>query len=65
MTIWTAQDSLVAVMITTSAADGSMSASELLSIERIVGAMPAFANYDPDRIRGSTCCPRKTASTPF
>ncbi|MFT7026883.1 MAG: tellurite resistance protein [Paracoccaceae bacterium] len=52
MTIWTAQDSLVAVMITTSAADGSMSASELLSIERIVGAMPAFANYDPDRIRG-------------
>jgi tellurite resistance protein len=52
MTIWTAQDSLVAVMITTSAADGSMSASELLSIERIVGAMPAFANYDADRIRG-------------
>lgn len=51
MTIWTAQDALVAVMITTSAADESMSASELLSIERIVGAMPAFADYDADRIR--------------
>jgi tellurite resistance protein len=51
MTIWTAQDALVAVMITTSAADGEMSAGELLSIERIVGAMPAFGDYDADRIR--------------
>jgi tellurite resistance protein len=51
MTILTAQDALVAVMITTSAADGDISAGELLSIERIVGAMPAFSNYDVDRIR--------------
>jgi tellurite resistance protein len=51
MTILTAQDALVAVMITTSAADETMSANELLSIERIVGAMPAFADYDSDRIR--------------
>ncbi len=51
MTILTAQVALVAVMITTSAADESMSANELLSIERIVGAMPAFGDYDTDRIR--------------
>jgi tellurite resistance protein len=51
MTILTAQDALVAVMITTSAVDGDISAGELLSIERIVGAMPAFSNYDVDRIR--------------
>ena len=38
-------------MITTSAADESMSANELMSIERIVGAMPAFNDYDRDRIR--------------
>ncbi|MFT4793750.1 MAG: tellurite resistance protein [Paracoccaceae bacterium] len=51
MTILTAQDALVAVMITTSVADESMSANELMSIERIVGAMPAFNDYDQDRIR--------------
>lgn len=51
MTILTAQDALVAVMITTSAADETMSANELLSIERIVSAMPAFDDYDNDRIK--------------
>ncbi len=51
MTVLTPQDALVAVMVTTSAADSTMTAPELLSIERIVGAMPAFAGYDADRIR--------------
>lgn len=50
MAILTPQDALVAVMITTSAADASMSNTELLSITRIVGAMPAFDDYDEDRI---------------
>lgn len=50
MAILTPQDALVAVMITTAAADESMSNTELLSITRIVGAMPAFDDYDEDRI---------------
>ncbi len=50
MTVFTPQDALVAVMVTTSAADETMTAPELLSIERIVAAMPAFAGYDKDRI---------------
>ena len=50
MTVFTPQDALVAVMVTTSAADSTMTAPELLSIERIVNAMPAFADYDTDRI---------------
>ena len=51
MAILTPQDALVAVMITTSVADASMSESEIDSIDRIVRAMPAFADYDIDRIR--------------
>jgi tellurite resistance protein len=50
MTVFTPQDALVAVMVTTSAADETMTAPELLSIERIVAAMPAFSGYDADRI---------------
>lgn len=50
MTVFTPQDALVAVMVTTSAADETMTAPELLSIQRIVNAMPAFADYDKDRI---------------
>ncbi len=51
MTLFTPQDALVAIMVTTSAADEAMSAPELLSIERIVNNLPAFAGYDADRIR--------------
>lgn len=46
------QDALVAVMIATSAADENQSTEELLSIERIIDTLPAFAGYDKDRIPG-------------
>ena len=45
------QDALVAVMITTSAADERMSTLELLSINRIIEGLPVFDGYDPERIR--------------
>ncbi|RVT82625.1 2-dehydro-3-deoxyphosphooctonate aldolase [Rhodobacteraceae bacterium CCMM004] len=48
----TPQDSLVAVMVATSASDERMSTSELLTIERIVNHLPVFNGYDQDRIRG-------------
>ncbi|HKK36665.1 MAG TPA: tellurite resistance TerB family protein [Paracoccaceae bacterium] len=51
MSVFTPQDALVAVMVTTSAADERISANELLSIDRIVAALPAFRNYDEDRLR--------------
>lgn len=44
------QDALVAVMVAASAADEDMSTAELLSITRMVDALPIFAAYDPDRI---------------
>ncbi|MGG7567014.1 tellurite resistance TerB family protein [Rhodovulum sp. DZ06] len=50
MPILNAQDALVAIMVTTSAADASVSEREMKSIKRIVGAMPAFDDYDHDRI---------------
>lgn len=45
------QDALVAVMVATSASDENMRTAELVAITRMVNHMPAFANYDPDRIR--------------
>ena len=44
------QDALVAVMIATSAADETMTASEMRSINAIVALLPAFRGYDTDRI---------------
>ena len=44
------QDALVAVMIATSAADESMTNSELVSISSIVELLPVFDGYDPDRV---------------
>ncbi|MEL6425959.1 MAG: tellurite resistance TerB family protein [Pseudomonadota bacterium] len=44
------EDALVAVMIATSAADQDLSDRELLSIERMIDALPAFSAYDRDRI---------------
>jgi tellurite resistance protein len=63
------QDALVAVMVACSASDENMRTAELVAITRMVNHMPAFATYDPDRIRASpapcsTCSKRKTASTP-
>ncbi len=46
------QDALVAIMVAVSAADEEMRTAELVAIERIVAQMPAFAGYDPDRMRG-------------
>jgi tellurite resistance protein len=51
MTAFTPQDALIAVMVTTSAADEMLSTNELLSISRMVDALPAFSNYDKDRLK--------------
>jgi len=45
-----AQDALVAVMVAASIADLAPSTSELLSIARIVDFMPAFGDFDSDRV---------------
>jgi tellurite resistance protein len=47
---WTAQDALVAIMITVSAADENIRTAELVSIEDIIDNLPVFAAYDPDRL---------------
>jgi len=47
----TPQDALVALMVAVSASDANMTTPELLTIERVVGHLPVFADYDPDRIR--------------
>lgn len=46
------QDALVAVMIATSVADENQTTAELLVIDRLVDALPAFEDYDKDRVRG-------------
>ena len=43
---FSAQDTLVAIMIAVSASDESIRTSELLTIERIVNHLPVFADYD-------------------
>lgn len=45
------QDALVAIMIAVSVSDESIKTSELVTIERIVNHLPAFAGYDADRIK--------------
>jgi tellurite resistance protein len=47
---WTAQDTLVAIMITVSAADENIRTAELVSIQDIIDNLPVFAAYDPDRL---------------
>ena len=42
---------LVAVMVACSASDENMRTAQLVAITRMVNHMPAFATYDPDRIR--------------
>ncbi|MEM8753769.1 MAG: tellurite resistance TerB family protein [Pseudomonadota bacterium] len=44
------QDALVAVMIAASAADAEQSTQELLMIDRLIDALPAFEGFDKDRI---------------
>lgn len=48
--VFSPQDALVAVMIATSAADEMQTTSELILIDRIIDAMPAFEGYDKDRV---------------
>jgi tellurite resistance protein len=45
------QDALIAVMIAVSAADEQMRTTELVAIQKIVGHLPVFSDYDTDRIR--------------
>ena len=46
------QDALVAVMIATSAADENQKTEELLLIDRTIGTLPCFSDYDTDRVGG-------------
>ena len=46
----TPQDGLIAVMIAVSASDERMGTAELVTIERIVNHLPAFADYDQSRL---------------
>lgn len=44
------QDCLVAIMIAASASDETIGATELLTIQAIVGLLPVFEDYDQERI---------------
>lgn len=46
-----AQDCLIAIMITVSASDERIRTEELVTIQQIVDHLPVFSGYDPDRIR--------------
>lgn len=48
---FTAQDCLIAIMITVSASDQSIRTSELITIERIVNHLPVFADYETSRLK--------------
>ncbi|WP_343082286.1 tellurite resistance TerB family protein [Ostreiculturibacter nitratireducens] len=48
---FSAQDALVAIMVTVSVSDESIRTSELVAIERQVNHLPVFANYDADAMR--------------
>ena len=47
-----AQDALVALMVTVSASDEVIRTSELVTIQKIVNHMPVFGDYDADRTAG-------------
>ena len=51
LTDFTPEDTLIALMISVSAADETIRTSELMSIERMVNHLPVFGGYDMDRIR--------------
>ncbi|MCB2135579.1 MAG: tellurite resistance TerB family protein [Rhodobacteraceae bacterium] len=48
---FSAQDALVALMVTVSVSDESIRTSELVAIERQVNHLPVFADYDMDNVR--------------
>lgn len=47
-----APDALVAVMIAVSASDEEIRTAELVTITQLVNHLPAFGDYDADRIAG-------------
>ncbi|GAB4387165.1 tellurite resistance TerB family protein [Albidovulum sp.] len=48
---FSAQDALVAIMVTVSVSDESITTPELVAIERQVNHLPIFADYDMDNVR--------------
>lgn len=48
---FTAQDALIAIMVTVSVSDETIRTSELVAIERQVNHLPIFADYDMDAVR--------------
>ena len=48
---FTAQDALVAIMVTVSVSDETIRTSELVAIEQQVNHLPIFADYDIDNAR--------------
>ena len=48
---FTAQDALVAIMVTVSVSDEAIRTSELIAIERQVNHLPVFADYEMDAVR--------------
>lgn len=48
---FTAQDALVAIMVTMSVSDETIRTSELVAIERQINHLPVFAGYDMDRLK--------------
>jgi tellurite resistance protein len=48
---FTAQDALVAIMVTVSVSDEAIRTSELVAIERQVNHLPIFANYSFDNVK--------------
>ena len=48
---FTAQDALVAIMVTVSVSDETIRTAELVAIERQVNHLPIFADYDATRIK--------------
>lgn len=50
-TAFSAQDSLIALMIAVSAADENIRTAELIQINGMVDNLPVFANYDADMLQ--------------
>jgi tellurite resistance protein len=48
---FSAQDALVAIMVTVSVSDETIRTAELVAIERQVNHLPIFAGYEFDRVR--------------
>ncbi|MCB2125761.1 MAG: tellurite resistance TerB family protein [Rhodobacteraceae bacterium] len=48
---FSAQDALVAIMVTVSVSDETIRTAELVAIERQVNHLPIFANYDMDAVK--------------